>query len=82
MDRFFVEGGRLGPGEQVEIEGPEAHHLRVKRLRPGARVRLFDGRGAEALAEVEAVSRSGARLRVVEGAVPAAAPRVAVAVGL
>ncbi|UBV43549.1 16S rRNA (uracil(1498)-N(3))-methyltransferase [Deinococcus taeanensis] len=54
----------LGPGE--------ARHLHVLRLTPGDVVRVFDGRGAEALAEVTALEDLRAVLTLgepVEGAV-------------
>jgi 16S rRNA (uracil1498-N3)-methyltransferase len=49
----------------VELSGSEAHHLgRVLRLKPGQQVVLFDGRGAEATAEIMTVTRHTAELRV------------------
>ena len=42
------------------LEGAEAHHLsRVLRLKAGATVRLFDGRGRHGLFTVESASKAG-----------------------
>jgi 16S rRNA (uracil1498-N3)-methyltransferase len=79
MDRYLsLAIAGAAPGAIVRLEGREADHLRVKRPERGARVRLFDGRGAEALAEVVEPPLGGAPalLRVLEereageGAVP------------
>lgn len=41
-----------------QLEGPEAHHLaRVLRIKAGAVVRLFDGRGRHGVFRVDAVSK-------------------------
>jgi 16S rRNA (uracil1498-N3)-methyltransferase len=49
------------------LEGPEAHHLiHVKRAKPGERVVLFDGSGAEFSAQVEATRRDRVELSVLE----------------
>ena len=66
-------------GDVVELPHDEAQHLvRVLRLKVGAAIRVFTGRGAEFDAVVAAVSKDGARIRVGPGrdAVPEA--RVAV----
>ncbi len=66
-------------GDVVELPRDEAQHLfRVLRLKVGAAIRVFNGRGAEFDAVVAAVSKDGARVRVGPGreAVPEA--RVAV----
>lgn len=52
-------------GEEIELKGPEAHRLlHVLRLGPGDRVRVFDGQGHEALAEIVAVHKNRLRLRL------------------
>ena len=58
----------LGAGETIELPERAANHLvRVLRHRTGDRVRLFDGRGQEAEAEIIAAHRRhGCRVRVVE----------------
>ena len=54
--------GDLGIGLGVALEGSQSHYLRnVMRLKPGASVRLFNGRDGEWLAEIEALGKkSGA----------------------
>ncbi len=50
---------------KVTLEGAEAHHLaHVVRAKPGTEVVLFDGVGIEAVARVDAVSRSRIELTV------------------
>jgi 16S rRNA (uracil1498-N3)-methyltransferase len=62
-DRFYVNLP-LGTGP-VTLEGPEAHHLiRVRRIRPGDRVYLFNGDGKEYAAEVTATTRQKVALQV------------------
>lgn len=61
--RFRVAEGSLREGE-VTIDADQAHHMRVRRLRPGARIRLFDGRGREASARLERLDGDGAVARV------------------
>lgn len=57
----------------------EARHLiRVLRLKAGAAVRVFNGRGGEFDAVVDAVTKDGARLRVGTGREAALEARVAV----
>ncbi len=64
--RLRVESGSLGAGSR-EIEGDSYHYLfRVRRLRVGDSLVLFDGAGVEARATVEEVSSRGATLRVAE----------------
>jgi 16S rRNA (uracil1498-N3)-methyltransferase len=65
MNRFFVPGLPATPGAEVALSGDEARHLaRSKRLGPGDRVLLFDGRGREVAAVVVAASRAEVRLAV------------------
>jgi 16S rRNA (uracil1498-N3)-methyltransferase len=62
-DRYFVEPAISG--DTAVLAGPEAHHLaHVKRARPGARVTLFDGSGAEFPAEVRTIGRGEVVLSV------------------
>lgn len=61
--RFRVAPGTLCVGS-VALSADEARHMRVRRLRPGDRVRLFDGRGREADARIEAIGAEGARAGV------------------
>lgn len=62
-DRFY--SSQPVAGERVMLDGPEAHHLlHVLRARPGHRVTLFDGSGAEWDAEVAVCGRRDVELRV------------------
>jgi 16S rRNA (uracil1498-N3)-methyltransferase len=73
--RCFVEPARWQAGDDIELEGEEAHHLRtVVRGRVGQRVDLFDGRGHTAEAEIVAMDRHRACVRMVQ---QAAQPRAA-----
>jgi 16S rRNA (uracil1498-N3)-methyltransferase len=76
--RFYAPHLSL-PGDIVDLPEDEARHLtRVLRLGAGAAVRVFDGRGNEFDARVEAVSRTGVRLRIGIPRDAAQEPRVAV----
>jgi 16S rRNA (uracil1498-N3)-methyltransferase len=62
-ERFYVEPPLVG--QWAMVEGPEAHHLiHVMRAKPGARVVLFDGSGAEFEAEVRRLGRTDVELAV------------------
>ena len=64
--RLFVEDG-LGVGVSAVLEADRAHYLRnVLRLRPGARVALFNGRDGEWLAEITDLAKRSATLGVIE----------------
>ncbi len=46
-------------GHPIEIDGEEAHHaVRVKRVRPGERIGLIDGRGGYAIGTMSSVQGS------------------------
>jgi 16S rRNA (uracil1498-N3)-methyltransferase len=61
--RFHVP--EAAPGARIALPEHSAHHARdVLRLRPGAEVRVFDGRGAEYDAVLDAVSRAGVGGRI------------------
>jgi 16S rRNA (uracil1498-N3)-methyltransferase len=63
VPRFHVP--EAAPGARVSLPEHSAHHARdVLRLRPGAAVRVFDGRGAEFEAVLDAVSRQGVSAHV------------------
>lgn len=69
----------------MTLRGPEAHHLRdVLRVKPGAEVEAFDGRGSVAHGRVSGVSREGVMLELGEPRRSAVEPdsRVTVAVAL
>lgn len=64
-------------GQDVRLPPDEGAHLvRVLRLGPGARVRVFDGAGAEFDGEIVAVSRADVRVRVGTPVAAAAESRV------
>jgi 16S rRNA (uracil1498-N3)-methyltransferase len=48
MITLLVQAGVLAPGQQVRLDDPERHHLRVRRAREGEVVRLLDGMGGTA----------------------------------
>lgn len=62
-DRYFTQSPISG--DHALLDGPEAHHLiHVMRAKPGTRVTLFDGSGAEFAAQVEKVGRSDVQLAI------------------
>jgi len=77
--RFYVPD--LNPSERpVRLPPDEAHHLvKVLRLEPGAVVGVFDGRGNEWRARVEAAERHGALVTLLE---PIVAPHAVVDITL
>jgi 16S rRNA (uracil1498-N3)-methyltransferase len=76
--RFFVPEASA-TGELVKLPDAEAEHLtKVLRLRVGAAVRVFNGRGGEFEAVVDAVRKGSVTIHVGEGRVPVPEPRVAV----
>lgn len=78
--RFYAPAAET-TGDLVDLPDDEGGHLtRVLRLKPGAPVRVFDGRGREFEAVVESTARGRARVRL--GAARAAAPEPRVAVTL
>jgi 16S rRNA (uracil1498-N3)-methyltransferase len=68
-----------GPGELIDLPAEEAEHLtRVLRLTRGAAIRVFDGKGRECLAIVDAVSRGSAQVRIDRVVAAAVEPTLAV----
>ena len=66
---------QAAPGARLELPAHAAHHARdVLRIRPGAAVRVFDGRGREWEARVESVTRQGVRLHLGAPATPLPEP--------
>lgn len=63
--RFFVPDSAI-VGERAVLAGDERHHLRVRRVRAGAQVELFDNRGRVFDAVVESLSPDRVELRVTE----------------
>ena len=70
---FFVEG-RLIAGDTIRLSESAAHHARVRRLVTGDRLRLTDGRGTRANAELIALRPNELEARVV-GTESVARPR-------
>ena len=65
-DRYFSQNA-IGQADQAILTDAEAHHLvHVMRAKPGLRVVLFDGSGAEFDAEVSGVGRSDVRLTILQ----------------
>ena len=78
--RFYAPGAKA-TGELVTLPDDESQHLtKVLRLKAGAAVRVFNGRGAEFDALVERVTGSASSIRL--GAPRVAAPEPLVAVTL
>ncbi len=68
-ERFFLRQplqlATASPTDSVELEGSEAHHLlHVLRASVGDQVGLFNGEGVEALAEIVAIKKRSATLRI------------------
>ncbi|GBC63126.1 16S rRNA (uracil(1498)-N(3))-methyltransferase [Desulfonema ishimotonii] len=62
--RFFADPARIS-GPELTLSGPDANHIRnVLRLKPGDRIRLFDGTGAEYAADIAAFDPDGVRVAV------------------
>jgi 16S rRNA (uracil1498-N3)-methyltransferase len=49
MSAVLVPAGSLAVGSRIRLPADEAHHLRVRRVAPGQRVRLLDGAGVVGL---------------------------------
>jgi 16S rRNA (uracil1498-N3)-methyltransferase len=76
--RFFAPAAGV-PGDRILLPVDEAEHLtRVLRLSSGDRVRVFNGRGAEFEAVVDAADRDSVRLTIGDPCTPAPEPRVAI----
>ena len=64
LTRCFVPSALAADSTLVLPEGPSGHIARVLRLRAGDALRLFDGRGGEFEATIEAIERRGVRVRL------------------
>jgi 16S rRNA (uracil1498-N3)-methyltransferase len=79
----FLAPDAAAIGSEIALPADEAAHAtRVRRLGAGDRVRVFDGRGHEWLAEIVHAARADVRLRLLDAVTPAPEPRVAVALSL
>ena len=77
MHRFYAPDFALD--RAVELPADEAHHLaRVMRLKAGDPIAVFDGRGHEAVARVEAIAGRRVTVRAVEARAPAGEPAIAI----
>lgn len=65
MPRFLVRSA-VARGDRVQLDAPQAKHLRVRRLRQGDEVVLFDGAGHSYLASVDRISRHAVEVLIVE----------------
>lgn len=64
-DRYYSSQKIPASAADFTLDGEEAHHLiRVMRVKPGARVVLFDGSGAEYDAAVAVVEKKSLRLEI------------------
>ena len=76
--RFYAPDAHT-TGHVVTLPDDEAQHLTlVLRLRSGAAIRVFDGRGHEFDAIVENVAKSGVTVRIDAAAAPMPEPRIAI----
>lgn len=76
--RLYIE--RDLDGSELALDEPESHYLgHVLRLQRGARLVVFNGRGAERQATVAAVQRRGASLALTDVLAPLPEPPLALA---
>ena len=67
----------LDSAEEAVLGGDEARHVAAQRLRVGAAIALFDGRGQVARGRIDALSRNQVRIRIAERShIPPASPRI------
>jgi len=64
LTRCFVPAALTADAALVLPEGASVHIAKVLRLRPGALLRLFDGRGGEFEARIQAIERGRVQVRV------------------
>jgi len=63
MLRLYVDTP-LAAGQALDLPPGPARHVQVRRLQPGDRLQLFDGRGGEWAAQVVAMGRSRVAVQV------------------
>lgn len=64
---FVLPELAAGPGDRLELAGPEGRHAAVvRRIGPGERIQLTDGRGRVAVCEVESAGKATLDLRVLD----------------
>ena len=64
VTRCFVPAALAADAALTLPEGASVHIAKVLRLRPGAQLRLFDGRGGEFEAQIQAIERGQVQVRV------------------
>jgi 16S rRNA (uracil1498-N3)-methyltransferase len=64
LTRCFVPEALAGQSQLLLPEGPSAHIARVLRLRAGAALTLFDGRGGEFEATIVGLEKRGVRVQL------------------
>src|SRR5918999_820747 len=60
----FFTGEPLEVGRALDLEEGEAHHVRVRRIQPGSRVRLVNGAGALAFGTLTSVTKRSASVTI------------------
>ncbi|MCL2342294.1 MAG: 16S rRNA (uracil(1498)-N(3))-methyltransferase, partial [Firmicutes bacterium] len=75
MPRFFVAGANIVGGMAV-LQGEDAEHVKVLRMRVGERVVLCDGAGTDYTCRLTRVGGDGAWAEIVDAAPSAAEPGV------
>jgi 16S rRNA (uracil1498-N3)-methyltransferase len=60
----FFSDASLESGRTVELEEGEAHHVRVRRIEPGSRVRVVNGAGVVAFGTVTNVTKRSASVAI------------------
>ncbi|MGH7789136.1 MAG: RsmE family RNA methyltransferase, partial [Candidatus Binatia bacterium] len=63
LPRFIVAAG-AAVGDRIELAADEAKHARVRRLRAGDAVALFDGRGRSYVGAIESLAGAGVTVRI------------------
>ncbi|MBW2617318.1 MAG: 16S rRNA (uracil(1498)-N(3))-methyltransferase [Deltaproteobacteria bacterium] len=79
--RFHLTPEKLAL-ERVYLDGQEARHVGVRRLKTGQEVSLFDAAGGEATGRVERVREGVVELAVIDRPVPLPQPRLRIILGL
>lgn len=80
MITALVDSGMVRVGALLELDSSEAHHLQVRRVGSGERVRLLDGRGGVGTGVVS-LNRKQARVEVIEASQVERPAMLALAVG-
>ena len=62
ITRFYSE--KLPKGQKVRVEGEEARHIHVLRLRKGDQICLFDGKGSELIGKISAIEAKKVEITV------------------